>query len=455
MIQQPYSVSFYTLGCRLNQVETAHLCEIFRQQGYTIKAFGEHTDICIINTCSVTGQSEARCRNMVRGVLRKHPQTFMIVVGCYAQVGLDVLRTIPGIDMIVGTDRKYQVLDYLTPLFQKENGLQILLKQPAPLIFHSTDIAEEDFTIEAVGHFVKHTRANIKIQDGCNFFCSYCIVPYTRGRDRSRVFDDIRKEALQLIERGHQEIVITGVNIGTYSSQGHDFLDILKMLEDLEGVQRIRITSIEPMTIPEGITEYIASSRKLCHFFHIPLQSGDNQILQQMNRRYTREEFSAFVTTLADSVPDINIGTDIIVGFPGEGEQEFEHSRQLLEELPINYAHVFSFSPREGTPAATMDGRVPSETIKQRSQILRTLSQQKRRVFYERYVGKTVTVLFEQQERNGLFTGYTDNYMKVGVSTEATLSNSFRRVTITSVNDAAIAVGHLQTDPQTPEETKT
>ncbi len=444
MTQQLPSVSFFTLGCRLNQAETAHLCDGFQQKGYPIKEFGEPADICVINTCSVTGHSEARCRNMIRGVLRRHPQTFMIVVGCYAQVGLQILQSIPGVDMIVGTEHKFHITDYLMPLLQKKNDDLRLPKQSAPLVFHSTDISREDFEIESVGNFVDHTRANIKIQDGCDFFCSYCIVPYTRGRDRSRLFGDIRKEAVQLVARGHQEIVVTGVNIGTYASQERDFLDVLRMLEELEGVRRIRITSIEPMTIPDGMIEYMASSQKLCHFFHVPLQSGDNHILQRMNRRYTREEFSAFVSTLANAAPDMTIGTDIIVGFPGEGNREFEHSRQLLEELPLSYAHVFSFSPREGTPAATMTGRVSPEIIKQRSRVLRTLSQQKRRAFYARYIGRTVTVLFEQQERNGLFTGYTDNYMKVGVSTEETLSNCFRRVTITSISDDNIAVGRLR-----------
>ena len=442
MQQTPYSVSFYTLGCRLNQSETAILCDMFRESGYEIQEFGEQTDVCVINTCSVTGHSEARCRNMIRNVLRKHPRTFMIVVGCYAQVGLNVLKTIPGIDMIVGTEQKLSITDYLQAIVSENNGNHHLSKCPEPLIFHSETISKDDFTINSVGNFVKHTRANIKIQDGCNFFCTYCIVPYTRGRDRSREFEDIRKEALQLAERGHQEIVITGVNIGTYSYQGQGFLDVLKMLEDIDGIKRIRITSIEPMTIPEGILDYIVSSEKLCHFFHIPLQSGDNTILNAMNRRYTREEFSDFVVKLADAVPDMNIGTDIIVGFPGEGDVEFENSRQLLEELPMNYAHVFSFSPRKGTKAATFPNQVHSETIKRRSQVLRTLSAQKRSAYYETFVGKTVSVLFERKEKNDLFTGYTGNYMKVGVPTEEPLSNCFRDVMVTKVIDN-LAIGEL------------
>ena len=438
-----FSVSFYTLGCRLNQAETAILCDMFRESGYDIRAFGETTDICVINTCSVTGHSEARCRNMIRSVLRRHPQTFLIIVGCYAQVGLDMLRTIPGIDMIVGTEQKFRIMEYLQNILTEQPGEQPFAKRAEPLIFHTTIINQNDFTIESVGNFIQRTRANIKIQDGCNFFCSYCIVPYTRGRDRSRKFDDIRQEALQLVARGHQEIVITGVNIGTYAYEGKGFLDVLRMLEDIEGVRRIRITSIEPMTIPDGILDYIISSTKLCRFFHIPLQSGDNAILKLMNRRYTLEEFSAFIRSLAKAIPEVNIGTDIIVGFPGEGDEEFEHSRQLLEELPLNYAHVFSFSPRKGTQAASLPHRVHPETIKQRSQILRTLSAQKRQQFYAAYLGKTVSVLFERQEKHGLFTGYTDNYIKVGVQTDELLSNSFHNVRITNILDAKLALGDL------------
>lgn len=443
-----FSVSFYTLGCRLNQAETAILCDMFRESGYEIRAFGETTDLCVLNTCSVTGQSEARCRNMIRSILRRRPHTFLIVVGCYAQVGLDILRSIPGIDMIVGTEQKFHIMEYLQNVLAKQHGEQPLAKRPEPLIFHTPAISHEDFTIGSVGNFIKHTRANIKIQDGCNFFCSYCIVPYTRGRDRSRKFHDIRQEALQLVARGHQEIVITGVNIGAYASQGKGFLDVLHMLEEIDGIQRIRITSIEPMTIPDGIVDYIISSKKLCRFFHIPLQSGDNTILRAMNRRYTREEFSDFIHSLALAIPEVNIGTDIIVGFPGEGEKEFEHSRQVLEELPLKYAHVFSFSPRKGTKASRLPDRVHPETVKQRSQILRTLSAQKRQQFYATYVGKTVSVLFERKEKNGFFTGYTDNYMKVGVRTDKTLSNSFRRVRITNIlHQSPIAQGELVEGP--------
>jgi threonylcarbamoyladenosine tRNA methylthiotransferase MtaB len=303
-------------------------------------------------------------------------------------------------------------------------------------------MSKKAFTLPAVGNFVRHTRANIKIQDGCDFFCSYCIVPYTRGRDRSRKFDDIRREAQELSKRGHRELVITGVNIGTYASDGKTFLDVVKMLEDIDGIERIRITSIEPMTIPEGIIEYMVASSKLCNFFHIPVQSGDNTILQRMNRRYTREDFSEFVLKLAESVPNVGIGTDIIVGFPGEGEAEFEHSRELLTDLPLMYAHVFSFSPRKGTRAARFPERVSSEIVKQRSQALRKLSDEKRRTFYANAVGQTVTVLFERREQNGLFTGYAGNYMKVGVTTTEDLANTIRKVAIVEAREK-IVIGRL------------
>jgi threonylcarbamoyladenosine tRNA methylthiotransferase MtaB len=410
---------------------------MFRKRRYEIRDFGESTDVCIINTCSVTGQSEARCRNMIRNVLRRHSETLVVVVGCYAQVGLDTLKTIPGIDLIIGTEQKFEVANYVDALLDASNG-QAARKRIEPLVVHSHEMSTQDFTLPASGNFFKHTRANIKIQDGCDFFCSYCIVPYTRGRDRSRKFDDIRKEAVELVKRGHREIVITGVNIGTYASGGNSFLDVVKMLEDIEGLERIRITSIEPMTIPGGIIEYMVSSRKLCNFFHIPIQSGDNTILHHMNRRYTREEFSEFVQRLADMVPDVGIGTDIIVGFPGEGDEEFEHSRELLAELPLMYAHVFSFSPRKQTRAAKFSDRVPPETIKARSQILRDLSSRKRRAFYESALGKTVSVLFEREERRGIFTGYAGNYIKVGVNTSENLANTIHSVVLTEIGENII-----------------
>lgn len=435
------SVSFYTLGCRLNQAETAIFSDIFREHGYVIREFGEQTDVCVVNTCSVTGHSEARCRNMIRNVLRRHPKTLMVVVGCYAQVGLDIIKTIPGIDLVVGTEQKFEIATYVDELLASQNGTPFR-KREEPVIIHSANMSKQDFTLPAVGNFFKHTRANIKIQDGCDFFCSYCIVPYTRGRDRSRKFADIRQEAVELARRGHRELVITGVNIGTYAADGKTFLDVVKMLEDIDGIERIRITSIEPMTIPEGIVEYMVTSQKLCNFFHIPLQSGDNSILKRMNRRYTREDFSAFVMQLADSVPDIGIGTDIIVGFPGEGDTEFEHSRKLLEELPLMYAHVFSFSPRKGTRAAKFPERLPPEIVKQRSQVLRDLSNKKRRMFYSNALGKTVSVLFERREKNGLFTGYAGNYMKVGVTTTEDLANTIRDVVVTESHEKFV-IGRL------------
>jgi threonylcarbamoyladenosine tRNA methylthiotransferase MtaB len=369
---------------------------------------------------------------MIRNVLRRHPETLMVVVGCYAQVGIDMLKTIPGIDVIIGTEQKFHLVDYVDTLLDVSKGER---KRTEPLIVHSDEMSMQDFTLPGSGNFFNHTRANIKIQDGCDFFCSYCIVPYARGRDRSRKFDDIRKEAIELVRRGHREIVITGVNIGTYSSEGNTFLDVVKMLENIEGVDRIRITSIEPMTIPEGIIGYMMGSKTLCNFFHIPLQSGDNEILQRMNRRYTREEFSEFVLRLADMVPNVGIGTDIIVGFPGEGEAEFEHSRELLAELPLMYAHVFSFSPRKRTRAAKFPDRVPPEIIKERSQILRDLSSRKRRTFYENALGKTVSVLFEREEQPSIFTGYAGNYIKVGVKTSENLANTIHNVVLTDIRE--------------------
>jgi threonylcarbamoyladenosine tRNA methylthiotransferase MtaB len=436
-----YSVAFYTLGCRLNQAETAIVAETFRTRGYEVCEFGAPTDVCVINTCSVTGQSEAHCRNIIRQVLRRQPATLLAVVGCYAQVGLEAVRAISGVDLIVGTEQKFELVDHVDRLLAVAGDGRACKLQESHVI-RSAIASGQDFTLPATGNFVAHTRANIKIQDGCDFFCAYCIVPHARGRDRSRLFEDIRREAGELARRGHREIVITGVNIGTYASGGNTLLDVIKMLEDLDGLDRVRLTSIEPMTIPAGMIDYLARSTKLCHFFHIPLQSGDNTILQRMNRRYTREDFSDFVMRLTAAIPDIGIGTDVIVGFPGEGEAEFERSRQMLADLPLMYAHVFSFSPRQGTPAARFADRVAPDAIKARSQALRDLSKEKRQAFYARFIGKQAAVLFERRTKNGLFTGYTGNYIKVGVATPTELANQICDVTIVETREK-LAIGRI------------
>lgn len=433
MTNSDFKVSFYTLGCRLNQAETALISDSFKEKGYRIVEFTEPTDVCVINTCTVTEQADAKCRQLVRQVLKRSPDAFVAVVGCYAQIGTESLKSIEGLDLIVGTEEKMRVADFI----------DIPQKLPEPLIRRSR-IRRTPFTISSVGNYEHATRANLKIQDGCDFMCTFCVIPFARGRARSRAFWDIQREAIDLVERGHKEVVLTGVNIGTYQYQGKSLLDVIKMLETVQGLERIRISSVEPTTIPAGLVQHMAESEKLCNHFHIPIQSGDDTILQSMRRLYSVSVYAEFLDLVYKRIPDVCLGTDVMVGFPGEGEAEFEHTRALLEELPFSYFHVFSFSERDGTFATRMNGKVDSQTKKRRSQILRSLSQQKRRLFYRQQIGKTVRVLMEERNDSGWFRGLTNNYVKVGVATDLELSNRFVDVVTNAVSEENGVVGNLE-----------
>jgi threonylcarbamoyladenosine tRNA methylthiotransferase MtaB len=426
-----YRASFHTLGCRLNQTETAILSGTFREKGYSIVEWGQPSDLVVINTCSVTGQGEARCRNVIRQALRRSPDAFVVVVGCYAQVGLEALRRIPGVDMLVGTEYKLKFPDYIDQP----------RKLPEPVVLHSNLINRTDFEIEGTGDY-RTTRANLKIQDGCDFFCSFCIIPFTRGRERSRKLADIIREARELVVRGHREIVLTGVNIGRYQNNGHGFLSLVQRLEEIDDLRRIRITSIEPTTIEPDLVDHMAGSQRLCSYLHVPIQSGDDSVLKGMNRCYDTGEYRDFLEGVARKIPDAGLGTDVIVGFPGESDAAFERTMKLLDELPLDYFHVFSYSGRYGARATRLNDQVNPEVIKERSKRLRDLSRAKRRAFASQYLGRKVEVLFEQKDETGLWTGLTDNYLRVGVVASEPLRNRFADVVIGEVTDE-MALGVL------------
>jgi threonylcarbamoyladenosine tRNA methylthiotransferase MtaB len=428
----PLRASFHTLGCRLNQAETATIGATFAARGYSIVEYGDETDVCVINTCSVTESAEAKCRQAVRAVLRHSPQAYVVVTGCYAQVGVEALRHMTGVDLIVGTEHKMRLVE-LIDLPQKSGQ---------PQVVHSQKISRGDFTVEGVGDYPDHTRANLKIQDGCNFACAFCIIPFTRGGARSRTLDDIVREAYGLVERGHRELVLTGVNIGTYSSAGYDLLGVLQALERVDGLERLRISSIEPTTVSEAVVEWMATSSKLCPYLHVPMQSGDDQVLQRMKRHYTRAEFVAFVERVVTWVPDVCLGTDVIVGFPGEDARAFTNTRTLLADLPLAYCHVFSYSERPHTYAQRYTDTVPPQVIQERSRTLRELSGRKKAAFYRQYVGQTLRVLFERREDSGLYTGFSDNYIKVGVAIEDEVANQLLPVRLCSV-ERGLALGRL------------
>ena len=428
MIHSKLKVSFYTLGCRLNQAETALIGNTFRQKGYELVEFGQSADVCVINSCTVTEQADSKCRQLVRQVLRKNPATFVAVVGCYAQIGSEALRQVEGIDLIVGTQDKLRVGDYIDDP----------IKLPTPQVIKNK-MTKTPFTIATAGSAAPTTRANLKIQDGCDFMCSFCVIPFARGRARSRAFWDIQREAIQLVEAGHKEIVLTGVNIGTYQFEDKTFLDVVKMLLTIPALKRLRLSSIEPTTIPHELIDLMADSAVLCPHLHIPVQSGDDQILAAMKRLYTTEEYLQFVEYAAKRIPDILIGTDIMIGFPGESDTAFQASCALLKNSPLAYAHIFTFSERGGTAATKLQNKISPTVKKRRSAELHRLSEEKKHHFYTRFLGRQLRVLTEEQNELGHWQGFSDNYIKVAIRSENLSPNFLATVRLASVSGDTVA----------------
>jgi len=418
-------IAFYTFGCRLNQAETAIIRNSFRD-AYEIVGIEEPADIVVINTCTVTENGDADTRHLVSKINRLNPQTRIALIGCQAQVQKKRLADLPNVYWVVGNAKKF---DLASILEETENILR-------PQVITPT-ISRHAFTIPIAGIDLTHTRANLKIQDGCDFFCSFCEIPYARGRARSREFNDILKEAHLLAKAGHQEVVLTGINIGTYSDGGKTIIDVIDALEEIDLIKRIRISSIEPTTIPMRLIDKMVQKSKLCRYVHIPLQSGHKDILKKMERKYTVEEFSDFVQMAFAKVPDICIGTDVIVGFPGEEEKEFSATYELLRELPIHYFHVFSYSKRMLAKSRLYKEEVSVSVIQKRSEILRNLSHRKRRLFYESQLEKIYDVLFENK-KNGFWVGLTANYIRVCAESHQDLSNTFISIRLKTINGSSV-----------------
>lgn len=418
-------IAFYTFGCRLNQAETATIEESFRQRDYEVVDYRKGADVVVVNTCTVTENGDADTRRFVNKILRHNPQSKIALVGCQAQVQRDKLLNLPGVHWVVGNASKMEFLQIL------ENGAPDTPQVITPVI------RKESFTIPVTGIDRRHTRANLKIQDGCDFFCSFCEIPYARGRARSREFRDILSEARKLVAAGHRELILTGINIGTYRFGGKSFIHVIDTLEQVTGLQRIRISSIEPTTIPSEILHKMGSGGKLCRYLHIPLQSGSDEILSLMKRKYTAAEFVDSLKMAQQSVPDICLGTDVIVGFPGETQRHFDETYNLLLDLPLAYFHVFSYSEREHARSSRLPGKVSIDKVKQRSQRLRELSIRKRKVFLQKFMGKEITVLFEQK-KNGFWSGLTDNYIRVKVKFDGDLRNRILPVRLERVENQAM-----------------
>jgi len=417
--------SLHTLGCRLNQSETFLLRDRLQAAGYTIVPFGHEADLGIINTCTVTAQADAKCRQSIRQFIRKNPRAFTAVVGCYSQMGFKEVAAIEGVDLIIGNQDKHNVIDYIGD--GEKNAQPVIVRDR---------IDKTDFTMTFVGDLPFDKRANLKIQDGCDFMCSFCIIPFARGRARSRDFDDLMAEAGNLVSRGVRELVLTGVNIGTYANRGLNVVDVVDALHALPGLDRIRISSIEPTTIPLELFDRMRSSEHaLLPFLHIPLQSGDPAILKSMRRKYTVQEFVDFIQEAHARVPDLYIGTDVLVGYPGEDAAAFQATCDVIVNTPVAFAHVFTYSERAGTLAAKRTDHVPMAERHRRSARLRRLSAHKRHDYFSRYLGQEKVVLFEDP-REHTSPGLTDNFIRVVVQPDdpRQLTNRLGRVRLERVS---------------------
>jgi threonylcarbamoyladenosine tRNA methylthiotransferase MtaB len=413
------NVLFHTLGCKLNYTESSFMSEQFRGKGFSFNS-QEPPDIFIINTCSVTQQAEKECRQIVRRMIKKNPNTFIAVVGCYAQISSIELAKINGIDLILGSKEKFAILDY-------ENEF---VKYDKPIIFVS-DFSDDDQVIESYSSSKDRTRAFLKVQDGCDYKCSYCTVPLARGKSRSLDLDTIKKNILHIVEKGFKEIVITGINVSDYGKKTDlTFTELLKQIDKIKEIPRIRISSIEPNNLTEEIIDIIANSEKLCHHFHIPLQSGDDEVLKSMRRRYNTKEFKSIIEKINETIPEAGIGFDVIAGFPNEDNNSFNNTFSFLYDLNFSYLHVFRYSPRPNTPALIKEKVSTHQEIEKRSQLLRDLSKNKKLSFLKSAVGKSYNVLFEESEKNNMLFGFTENYIRVAVKSERKLINEIKKVLI-------------------------
>lgn len=427
------SVAFYTLGCKLNFSETSTIARDFDTQGYERKDFNEPADIYVINTCSVTENADKRFKSIVKKAQKQNKDAFTIAVGCYAQLKPEELAAVNGVDLVLGATEKFKITDYINQLSKDE-----------PAQIHSCEIDEADFYVGSYS-IGDRTRAFLKVQDGCDYKCTYCTIPLARGISRSDTMENVLQNARDIAAQGIKEIVLTGVNIGDYGKgefgnkkHEHTFLDLVKQLDTVDGIERLRISSIEPNLLKNETIDLVSRSRAFVPHFHIPLQSGSNELLGKMKRRYNRELYVDRVSKIREVLPDCCIGVDVIVGFPGETDDHFMDTYKFLSDLDISYLHVFTYSERENTEAAVMEGVVPMNVRKKRSKMLRGLSVKKRRAFYESQLGKTKTVLWEAENKEGFIHGFTENYVKVKTYYNPELVNELQSVQLQEIDEDGI-----------------
>lgn len=423
------TVAFHTLGCKLNFSETSTIARLFMEKGFEKKQFSEAADVYVINTCSVTENADKECKSIVKSALSKNPEAFVAVVGCYAQLKPDEISNIEGVDVVLGATEKFKLLNYIN-----------LSGKFAHAEIHNCEIAEADFFVDAysVGD---RTRSFLKVQDGCDYSCTFCTIPLARGKSRSDTIENVVANSKKIAASGVKEIVLTGVNIGDFGygktidgdekkRKEDNFFDLIKELDKVEPIERFRISSIEPNLLKDEIISFVSESKRFVPHFHIPLQSGSNKILKMMKRRYLRELYSERVSKIRSLMPDCCIGVDVIVGFPGETAEDFIETYNFINGLDISYLHVFTYSERANTEAIELPNSVNMAERKRRNKMLRILSAKKLRAFYEKQKGKSLSVIFETENKNGFMYGFTQNYVKVKLPYDQSLCNHPVEVTI-------------------------
>jgi threonylcarbamoyladenosine tRNA methylthiotransferase MtaB len=428
--------AFYTLGCKLNFSETSTISRDFTNKGFQRVDFTDPADVYVINTCSVTQNADKRFKSIVKQAQKANPDAFIAAIGCYAQLQPQQLADVNGVDLVLGATEKFNITSYINDLFanpdrRASNGAEI----------HSCEIEDADFYVGsyAIGD---RTRAFLKVQDGCDYKCTYCTIPLARGISRSDTLENVLKNAAEISAKGIKEIVLTGVNIGDYGKgefgnkkHEHTFFELCQALDEVAGIKRLRISSIEPNLLTNQTIDFVAQSKTFVPHFHIPLQSGSDSLLKLMRRRYMTDLYLDRVARINKTMPNACIGVDVIVGFPGETQELFLETYNFLNQLEVSYLHVFTYSERENTPAATMEGVVPKNIRAKRSKMLRGLSAKKRRAFYESQLGSTLTVLFEGENKQGYIHGFTQNYVKVKHPWNPELVNTLREVTLLEIDE--------------------
>jgi threonylcarbamoyladenosine tRNA methylthiotransferase MtaB len=417
-------VAFYTLGCKLNFSETSTIARLFEDAGFAKVDFEDTPDVYVINTCSVTDNADKKCKQLVKKALKTNPNAFVTIVGCYAQLKPEEIGKIPGVDLVLGANEKFDIISYIENTDKKEEAT-VAYK----------NIKETKSFVPAVS-FGDRTRSFLKVQDGCDYFCTFCTIPLARGKSRNASIAETIEEAKKIANTDIKEVVLTGVNIGDFGQgEGENFFQLIQALDKVEGIDRYRISSIEPNLLSNEIIDFcLTDSNKFVPHFHIPLQVGNNRILKAMRRKYERSLYAERVAQIKSLRKDCCIGVDVIVGFPGETDEEFLDSYNFLQSIDISYLHVFTYSERANTSAPKLGETVPMEKRKERSKMLHILSDKKKRAFYEENVGSERTVLFEAEEDEGIMFGFTENYVKVKTPFDTSLVNQFRKVKLTAID---------------------